>query len=77
MTLQLHYYPGYTTNLTRYCELLKLRDSRGLTPSEVSELQAVNAELSRIEEVSFRSLRGLTNDYDQLRTIGDLGGIEL
>lgn len=66
--------PEYQRTLRRWAELLRLQDERGLTASEGRELRTLHTELHAVEQAS---IAALTDDYAQLRQMGDLGGTEL
>lgn len=66
--------PDYQRTLRRWAELLRLQDERGLTASEGRELRTLH---ERLHAVEASSLAALTDDYEQLRQMGDLGGTEI
>jgi len=65
--------PEYQRTLRRWAELLRLQDERGLTTQEGRELRTLHEQLHAAEA---SSLAALTDDYAQLRQMGDLGGVE-
>jgi hypothetical protein len=66
--------PDYQRTLRRWADLLRLQDERGLTAQEGRELRTLHEQLHAAEA---SSLAALTDDYAQLRQMGDLGGTEL
>lgn len=66
--------PEYQRTLRRWAELLRTQDERGLTAQEGRELRTLHERLHAVEQAS--SLAALTDDYAQLRQMGDLGGVE-
>lgn len=65
--------PEYKRRLTRWGELMRLQDERGLTAQEGREVRALHEQLHAVERAS---IAALTDDYAQLRQMGDLGGVE-
>ena len=66
--------PEYKRTLRRWAELTRLQDERGLTVQEGGELLRLGKWLHAAEA---SSIAALTDDYAQLRQMGDLGGVEL
>jgi hypothetical protein len=62
----------YQTAITRYNALYDMQR----TWRQQQEFEYLGRQLDGAEH-RFNSLRGLTDDYDQLRQMGDLGGVEL
>ena len=65
--------PEYQRTLRRWAELLRMQDERGLTTQEGRELRTLHERLHAVEQAS---IAALTDDYAQLRQMGDLGGVE-
>lgn len=67
--------PEYKRTLTRWGELTRLQDERGLTTQEGGELLRLGQWLHAAEA---SSIAALTDDYEfAMRQVGDLSGAEL